>query len=55
MEKYIYLTNLTFNFVTHSALLGSSTVKKLHLSVTYMVSSVLTWRMQDFSQNSQIW
>ena len=39
----------------HSALLRSSTVKKLELSVTYMVSSVLTWRMQDFSQNSQIW
>ena len=39
----------------HSALLGSSTVKKLKLSMTYMVTSVLMWRMQDFCQNSQKW
>ena len=45
----------SFNIYHHCAFLESSTVKKLPLRLRYMVSSVLTWRMQDFCQNSQIW
>ena len=55
-KTFLFLCrSFIFLYALHSALLRSSTVKKLELSVTYMVSSVLTWRMQDFSQNSQIW
>ena len=39
----------------HSALLGSSTVKKFNLKVRYMGGSVLIWGMLDFCQNCKIW